>query len=671
MPTYDTPGVYWEGRDAVPPAIDAARMDVAGFIGIARKGPLHTAVPVDSLRQFEAHFGSFTEAAYLAYVVKGFFDNGGRRVWVVRVATAAGDNAAAAATLEIALPPMPLFPAWPAAWQIAASSPGSWGNALDVSIRDGTRIAVTALPAVGGAESLTVLGTAGFDRDSLVRISQPGKAPLLRILAGADAAARRLLLVNPEPRLRRDFEAPLTGFDPTLPLLVVGVSYTILVREAGIPVGLATDLSLVPGHPRYAPAVLAATDYAASIIRAAPPAAPFPIVVTAMAEASAAALPLDAASSGAFIALTGGRDGLAELRAVDFIGVPFPPEASLDAPRKGLQVFEQIAEPAVLAVPDILIRPAPDPEIEPPPVVPPDPCAPCPQSAAPAALRPRPQGDLPPVFSDGEILQVQQALIEHCESRRDRIALIDAPYGAVADRSLGVAPVQAWRAQFDSRCGAFYAPWLQISDPILPGSLRAVPSCGHVAGQYALVEALEGVHRAPANLDLAWAEAVTLPFNEVEHGLLNTVGINLIRPELGRALRILGARTLSSDPAARFVPVRRVIMLLLRTFERATQWAVFEPNDHRTRSNLAVGFGNFLSRLWQLGALAGDSPEAGFALRCDETNNPAALRDNGQLVCDIAVAPVDPLEFIVLRIGRADGELEVREQSVRLQEATA
>jgi phage tail sheath protein FI len=72
-----------------------------------------------------------------------------------------------------------------------------------------------------------------------------------------------------------------------------------------------------------------------------------------------------------------------------------------------------------------------------------------------------------------------------------------------------------------------------------------------------------------------------------------------------------------------------------------------------------------------MGALAGTSPDAGYAVRCDETNNPASAADNGQLFCDIAVAPVDPLEFIVLRIGRVDGELEVQEQSVRLQEATS
>jgi hypothetical protein len=434
--------------------------------------------------------------------------------------------------------------------------------------------------------------------------------------------------------------------------------------------GLATDLSLVPGHPRYAGDVLAPPDYSFLTTRAAPPAAPFPVCVVPLDTLDAPAMPLEPAT-GAFIPLTGGADGLTSLSVTDFIGEHFPPEAGLTATRRGLQVFERVAEPACLAIPDILIHPKPDPDIEPPPFPTPDPCAPCPAPALPAPLRPRPRSEMPPLFSQSAILQVQQALVEHCESRRDRIALLDPPLETVDTAARGLTAVQAWRAQFDSRYAAFYMPWLQVSDPLFPGELRAIPPSGHTAGQYAFADTTEGVHRAPANRDIQWAEAATIAVRDAEHGLLNSEGINVIRPVLGRALRIMGARTVSSDPDARFVPVRRLIMMLIRTFDRTTQWAVFEPNDHNTRSNLTVSFGNFLQDLWQRGALVGATQDEAFAVRCDETNNPPRARDNGQLFCDIAIAPVAPLEFIVLRIGRVDGELEVQEQSVSLKEATA
>jgi phage tail sheath protein FI len=669
VPAYETPGVYWEGRDATPPSVDAVRMDVAGFVGIALKGPVDTAVPVESLRQFQAHFGDFTGGGYLAYTLKAFFDNGGQRGWIVRVASADGPNAAAAAATELALPEMPLFPNWPAAFSIAAFSPGTWGNALAISIRPGTRIATASLAAGSTPDAIAVSSVAGFDRDSLVRISQPGGTPALRILALTDATARLLCVVNPEPRLRREFEAPLIGFDLTQPLLMESLSYTLLVRDGAELVGLATDLSLVPTHPRYAPTVLGPVDYGGTILPAAPPATPFPIAVLPLQAASTTALPLEPAT-GAFLPLTGGLDGLSDLSVTDFIGEPFPPEMGLTVTRRGLQVFERVDEPAALAIPDILIQPETPPTIVPPPLPQPDPCAPCPGAGAPAPLRPRPITELPPIFSDDQIFQVQQALVEHCELRGDRIALLDPPFSAIANPNLGIAPLQAWCTRFDSRYAAYYVPWLQVPDPLVPGELRAIPACGHVGGQYALADTTEGVYRAPANVDLVWAQAATMTIRDTEHGMLNTQGVNVIRPALGRALRILGARTVSSDPIARYVPVRRLIILLIRSFDRATQWAVFEPNDHRTRSNIAVGFSNFLAGMWQAGGLAGSTPDQSYLVRCDETNNPQASIDDGWLVCDIAVAPTDPLEFVVLRVGRIDGELEVHESSIRLQEST-
>ena len=79
MPSPQTPGVYYERVDASAPTISALRTDIAGFVGIASRGPLHQALPVQSWRQFQAYFSDFTGAGYLAYAVRAFFENGGRR----------------------------------------------------------------------------------------------------------------------------------------------------------------------------------------------------------------------------------------------------------------------------------------------------------------------------------------------------------------------------------------------------------------------------------------------------------------------------------------------------------------------------------------------------------------------------------------------------------------
>jgi phage tail sheath protein FI len=86
MYAYQTPGVYFEWQDKTvrPPAIQ--RTDIAGFVGIADRGPLHEPVKVESWTQFVSAFGRHTPQGYLAYAVEGFFANGGRSAWIVRAA---------------------------------------------------------------------------------------------------------------------------------------------------------------------------------------------------------------------------------------------------------------------------------------------------------------------------------------------------------------------------------------------------------------------------------------------------------------------------------------------------------------------------------------------------------------------------------------------------------
>ena len=66
----------------------------------------------------------------------------------------------------------------------------------------------------------------------------------------------------------------------------------------------------------------------------------------------------------------------------------------------------------------------------------------------------------------------------------------------------------------------------------------------------------------------------------------------------------------------------------------------------------------YLRVLFQAGAFRGRTPGEGFFVRCDESLNPPAVVDQGRLVCHVGVAPVEPLEFILLRLVReGDGSL--------------
>jgi hypothetical protein len=90
------PGITF--RTETPVQVDLPRMDIAAFVGFAQRGPTNTPVPVESFSEFEDLFGGLYRLAWdeatatgqtacLAPAVKAFFTQGGRRCWIVRVAS--------------------------------------------------------------------------------------------------------------------------------------------------------------------------------------------------------------------------------------------------------------------------------------------------------------------------------------------------------------------------------------------------------------------------------------------------------------------------------------------------------------------------------------------------------------------------------------------------------
>jgi phage tail sheath protein FI len=140
---YRTPGVYVEWLDPNPQHIVPRRTDVAGFVGIAERGPFQEPMKVESYRQFVTTFGDRIPDSYLAYVVAGFFENGGRRCWVVRVVD---PDAARPARIRL------LVEGWEPL-VVEATSPGAWGNDIAVEAQWGRdRILQLRFHATGRAD---------------------------------------------------------------------------------------------------------------------------------------------------------------------------------------------------------------------------------------------------------------------------------------------------------------------------------------------------------------------------------------------------------------------------------------------------------------------------------------------------------------------------------------
>ncbi|MFC8507751.1 phage tail sheath family protein [Streptomyces sp. NPDC057411] len=243
---------------------------------------------------------------------------------------------------------------------------------------------------------------------------------------------------------------------------------------------------------------------------------------------------------------------------------------------------------------------------------------------------------------------VQLAVISHCEQMGDRVAVLDTPPGLSAQQ------VRQWRneeAGYDSRYATLYYPWVRVFDPAA-GRNTTVPPSGHVAGVWARSDAERGVHKAPANEVIRGVVDLELRLSKGEQDLLNPIGVNCVRAFPGRGIRIWGARTLSSDPAWRYLNVRRLFNYLEESILLGTQWVVFEPNDDRLWSSIRRNVTAFLTEEWRRGALFGRTAADAFYVKCDRDNNPQESIDQGRVVCEIGVAPVKPAEFVVFRLAQ-------------------
>ncbi|MBL9019494.1 MAG: phage tail sheath family protein [Myxococcales bacterium] len=298
--------------------------------------------------------------------------------------------------------------------------------------------------------------------------------------------------------------------------------------------------------------------------------------------------------------LTGGRDGIDTITPEDFVGLDLGP-----GQRTGMLALAAEEEVGLLLVPDAMRF---------------------------YEREPGPAGEM-------KAQRLQDQLIAICENQKDRFAILDIP------QSKDIEWVCRWRRRTDSSYCAYYWPWLRTIAPT--DAIRIVPPSGHLAGCYARRD-LEGVHHAPANLEIEAAQDVALRVTEDHLGLLNSESVNTFR--LQRGVRPWGTRTASSDPQWRYIPVRRLFIMLRRSLQAGFAWSTFEPNDARTWGMLKGRTEAFLEDLLQKGMLAGGNAEQAFFVKCDAENNPPEQVDSGVLVCDIGVAPVAPAEFIMISL---------------------
>lgn len=676
------------------PVLAAAPTSIAGFNILTRRGTPNQAVMVDSYARFVERFGGYFPGGLGAYLVKGYFDNGGQVAYVNRVVSSDPATGHAPATLAL-LDASPADTLRISAGFRGDEDPGSWGNALQVRVahttptatrlREAAAATITGTVALAAPVNMAALPslTLRMDgaADDTVITFVPGDFP-----GGAAAATPEQIRDAINGRQSR-VVASLTGggnlvltstgevarmSDGWTAIEVIAANATLGFAIAPAVPGTATAVSTTGATLRrteafelgdaiqvFDPAVPANTVMVKLMSRN-----PLTGVVTwAPAIAGIAgwnAQEIRVRNLRFTVTVAEGgtepenvRETWADLSME--ADTPSYAPARINDPVRGSRFI--VAQDMLSASPVGSDRPA---------VLAWTPLA-AGQDGTPTSANFNGDAAARTGFHafdphDVQLLTCERtdpaivaSALAYCENRGDCMYVGAVPEG-FTEAGQALAYGQSFQAK--KAYGALYAPWITIADPAGAGDnpRRSIPPVGHVLGVFARVERSRGVWKAPAGdeANLAGVLDVTYRLTDAEHTQLVKDGsINGIRAIPRAGIVIDSSRTLSTDPRWMYVGVRLLFNFVKSSLKNGLRWVRQEPNRNALWNSVKFNAVNpFLLGLWRQGAFGTGSPEEVFTIICDASNNPPDQVDQGLLNVEVYFYPSKPAETIVITVGQ-------------------
>ena len=313
------PGVYLDNdlqhRHA---ALALHPTGIPGFLGLTQRGPLNVPVRITSIEAFERIFGRLGRGTFLEPSLKGFFENGGRECYVLRVAHQRENGPGVAARVASADVRDPVSRR---RYVVRAATEGAWGNDIRFSMQRqvGRLQTVLTLDAAEGEAVLTLKSIAGLTRGTALRLrDEQGETwRFVQATAGKQVA----------------LDAPLDrAYKSSAPTVVDTLEFDVSVRSRDDH-EVFRNLSVAPFADDYFLRVVGERSRLVRIDEHSPE----------------VVLPHSIPADRDWTALEGGEDGLFTVTPGDFIGA-----SAQVGVRTGLLAFEEIEQIDLLTMPDLM-----------------------------------------------------------------------------------------------------------------------------------------------------------------------------------------------------------------------------------------------------------------------------------------------------------------------------
>lgn len=198
---------------------------------------------------------------------------------------------------------------------------------------------------------------------------------------------------------------------------------------------------------------------------------------------------------------------------------------------------------------------------------------------------------------------------------------------------------------YDGYRGMVCTPNITVMNPIT-GVIEEQPPTVAIPAIFGKLVTKYGIQQAPAGVEaiLPNVTGVSHEYTEREQGILNASNLNCIIPKKRYGVVLWGNRLINSDQDRDYVSDLLLDDYIDNWIKADTETFVFKNADDIMYSEITARITAFLRELWSNGALAGETPNEAFAVRCDKELNADAKK--GEVYAEVGWAKKYPAEFI-------------------------